>query len=75
VKELRKALKLTQDGLCARIAHVTQGAWNPDKQEVFKIEAGQRLVSDLEVVTLANALECDACYLLIGEEKNTEKGQ
>jgi len=67
VKERRRALKLTQEGLCARLAYVTSGAWVADRQEVVRIEAGGRIVSDVELVALARALDCGACWLLLGE--------
>lgn len=67
VKERRRALKMTQEGLCARLAYVTGGAWVADRQEVVRIEAGGRIVSDVELVALARALDCGACWLLLGE--------
>lgn len=66
VREQRAASKLTQDGLCARLAFVTGGAWNADEQEIFRIEKGVRIVSDLELLALARALDCDPCWLLLG---------
>jgi transcriptional regulator with XRE-family HTH domain len=67
VKERRKALKMTQDDLCARLSFVTEGRWIADRQEVVRIEAGGRIVSDVELIALAKALQCDACWLLLGE--------
>ena len=67
VRERRLALKLNQDQLCARVADVTEGAWVPDRLEVLRIERGTRGVFDVELVALAEALGCDACWLLLGE--------
>ena len=62
----RTALKLTQDALCARLALVTAGAWIADRRDIFRIEDGRRSVHDVEVVALGQALECSACWLLLG---------
>jgi len=71
VRERRLALGLTQDGLCARLAVVTDGemdaVWIADDQEISKIENGNRSVHDLELLALARALDCNACWLLSGE--------
>lgn len=68
VKECRRTLNLTQEGLCARLAFVTEGQWNADRQEIVRIEAGGRIVSDVELLALAQALECDPCWLLTGSD-------
>jgi transcriptional regulator with XRE-family HTH domain len=68
VKERRRGLKLNQEQLCARLEDMTDGAWAPDRLEVLRIERGSRIVSDVEVVALAQALECEACWLLLGAE-------
>lgn len=67
VKERRMALKLTQDALCARLADVTEGAWIADRRDIFRIEDGRRSVHDVEVVALAQTLECAVIWLLLGE--------
>jgi hypothetical protein len=64
VYERRRALKLTQDGLCARLAAVTAGAWNPDRRDIFRIEDGRRSVYDTELLALGEALEVSASWLL-----------
>ena len=62
VRLLRDGLKLTQDALCARIAHETGGwadpgtRWVPTKTEISRIESGIRAVLDLEVLALAKVL-------------------
>jgi len=66
VEERRKEMQLTQAMLTARLAYVTEGNWNPTLQEVLHIEQGTRLVSDVEVVSLAEALGVKACWLLTG---------
>lgn len=67
VKDRRRTLDMTQEGLCARIAFVTEGKWNADRQEIVRIEAGGRIVSDVELIALANALNCRPCWLLLAE--------
>ncbi|HLK55237.1 MAG TPA: hypothetical protein VKU00_01655 [Chthonomonadaceae bacterium] len=68
VRGRRMELKLTQDLLCARLATVTDGGWNADRMEIYRIESGDRIVSDLEILALAQALECTPLWLLLGEE-------
>ena len=65
VKILREREGLTQDQLCARIADVTQGAWNPTWRDLYRIEAGTRIVSDLEMIALGGALTCEAASLMM----------
>ena len=66
VVERRGVLGLQQDDLCARLAQVTNGRWNPAWQDISRIENGARLVTDLEILALAQALDCSACWLLAG---------
>ena len=68
VRDRRHLLGLEQDELCARIAHHTNGGWNPAWQDMSRIENGFRTVTDLEVVALAKALECSPCWLLTGTQ-------
>lgn len=68
VRERRTELKLTQDILSARLAYHTEGGWNPSLQEVLHIESGIRTVTDLELLALATALECEVCWLLVGKK-------
>ena len=75
LKQRRTALKVTQEGLCARLAYVTGGAWNADRQEIVRIEAGGRIVSDVELIALAGALECHPCWLLLGDEAHGQAPQ
>lgn len=72
VRERRKALGLTQDALCARLALHTDGAWNADRMEIYRIENGTRIVSDLETLALAEALECSPVWLLLGRTEPEE---
>lgn len=67
VRERRRALRLKQDALCARIATATEGEWNPDRLEVLRIEQGSRSVTDVELGALARAMDCNLCWLLSGE--------
>jgi hypothetical protein len=66
VKERRKELKLTQDELCALLARLTDGEWNPSAGDIYRIQTQTRIVSDVELVTLAKALECDLLWLITG---------
>ena len=63
----RRSLKMTQEAFCGRIATVSEGLWVPARMDVVRIENGGRIVSDLEILTLAKALACSACWLLTGE--------
>lgn len=76
VRERRQVLALDQDEVCARLAHETKGEWNPGWQDVSRIENGARTVTDVEIMVLAIALECDASWLFIGhiEESGRKKG-
>lgn len=77
VKERRKALGLTQQELCERIATVeglAETPWRPTSyREVLNIERGWRIVTDLEVLILASALECSPKWLLTGETDQTQE--
>jgi len=66
VRQRRNTLKLTQDGLCARLATATDGSWIADRMEIYRIETGLRIVSDLELFALAMALDCRVEWLLTG---------
>jgi hypothetical protein len=67
VRQRRTGLLLTQDTLCARLADVTKGGWIADRRDIFRIEDGRRSIHDLELVALAQALECDVLWLLLGD--------
>ncbi|MCX6379870.1 MAG: XRE family transcriptional regulator [Armatimonadetes bacterium] len=71
VRQRRTELKLTQDALCARLALATDGAWNADRMEIYRIEIGTRIVSDLELLALSRALKCAPYWLLLGEESSS----
>jgi transcriptional regulator with XRE-family HTH domain len=64
VKESRERMGWSQDTLCARIARVTEGVWNPQWRDIWRIEGGTRKISDLELLALAKALQCSAPWLL-----------
>ncbi|OFX17197.1 MAG: hypothetical protein A2Z18_08825 [Armatimonadetes bacterium RBG_16_58_9] len=66
IRERRHQMRLEQDELCARIASLTNGGWNPAWQDMSRIENGARTVTDLEIIAFAQALECSPCWLLIG---------
>ena len=73
VQERRREQALEQDGLCARIALATDGEWNPAWQDVSRVENGARMVSDLEVLALSRALDCDPGWLLTGAAGSTSR--
>jgi transcriptional regulator with XRE-family HTH domain len=73
VSQRRQNLGLKQDELCGRLALETNGKWSPAWQDISRIENGVRIVSDLEVLALAHALECGACWLL-GEDATGQGG-
>lgn len=66
MRERRKKLKMTQEMLCGRVADVTAGRWVPARMDIVRIENGGRIVSDLELLALAKALECSPSWLLTG---------
>lgn len=74
VKDCRANLKITQDALCARLSQITNGRWIPDRCEIFRIEDGRRIVSDLEILALSEALGCSPCWLLLGEAQESLPG-
>lgn len=73
VRERRQVLTLDQDEVCARLARETKGEWNPGWQDISRIENGARTVTDLELLVLALALECDACWLFLGRNEGRLK--
>ncbi|MGI4790146.1 MAG: helix-turn-helix domain-containing protein [Janthinobacterium lividum] len=64
----RMEIKLTQDGLCGRLAAVTQGGWIADRQEIGRIENGTRYVTTLELEALTQALDVTAEWIMAGED-------
>lgn len=68
-RDRRKALKLKQDELCGRLAETTLGKWAPSRLDIYRIERGDRLVSDLELIALAAALDCTTGWLLHGDQE------
>jgi transcriptional regulator with XRE-family HTH domain len=68
MRERRQALGLTQDQICGRLADVTAGAWNATRKDIGRCETGTRIISDIELLYLAKALECDPCWLLLGQK-------
>jgi transcriptional regulator with XRE-family HTH domain len=71
VKELRQSLGLTQEQLAIHIADITDGLWDPAPKELLRLEGGQRLVVDLEILVLSRAFSCSPLFLLTGEQENT----
>lgn len=53
MKELRKALKISQRELSDRLQVV---GLDIDKNAVQRIESGQRFVTDIEILAIANVL-------------------
>jgi transcriptional regulator with XRE-family HTH domain len=69
VRERRLDLGLTQSALAGRLAHLTEGQWNPSETEIAKIENSTRRVIDLELRVLVAALECSVAYLWGDEDR------
>jgi len=67
LKARRLELGDTQDAVCARISMITDGGWIPDRRDLFKIESQIRLVTDAEVIAIAQALPCGIEWLLVGK--------
>ena len=66
VRQRRRELGWTQDNLGGTLARVTEGQWAPSRKEVGRIEDGERVVCDTELVALASALQCSVIWLLTG---------
>jgi transcriptional regulator with XRE-family HTH domain len=67
VRQRREEQGLTQELLCARLADVTAGGWIPDRRDIYRIEDGRRSVYDVELIALAEALECETYWLILGK--------
>ena len=71
VLERRVSMGLTRDQLAARLTTETAGnpcgEWIASEDEIYKIQAGKRMVSELEVKALARVLGCSILWLM-GEE-------
>lgn len=64
LKSYRKQNKITQEDLAARLQ--TKGL-TLDRTAISKIERGERLVPDYEVVAIAKSLKVDIKWLLTGK--------
>lgn len=67
VRLRRKQLGAKLDAMCGRIATATGGVWVPTWRDLQRIERGERIVSDFELVALAAALDLDISELLGGD--------
>lgn len=67
VRERRDELDLTRTDLAGRLADSTDAQWNPEFPEIRRLEAGQRIISDLELLALGRALNCEPEWLLTGK--------
>lgn len=67
VASRRSALGMGQEELCARLAGATGGAWVADRRDIYRIERSRRTVTDLELLALSLALDCEASWLLLGD--------
>ncbi len=70
VRQARKAANppITQSDLIARLQLLDM---NIDQSGLSKIENGQRPVSDIEIISLANALKVTEEWLLKGTENSS----
>ena len=64
LKDYRKRNKITQENLTARLQ--LKGL-SLDRTAISKIERGERLVPDYEVVIIADALNISISWLLLGK--------
>ena len=71
VAERRAALGMGQDELCARLAETTGGAWVADRRDIYRVENSRRTVTDLELLALSLALDCEVLWLLLGDPRDT----
>ncbi len=72
---LKKSLsekRVTNDQLCALVSSLTEGGWIPAAIDITHILSGRRVVTSLEIVALARALDIRACYLLIGDNADAD---
>ncbi len=69
VKERRREIGVDANALCARLDVDTNGRWRPKRDDLYKLEAQVRIVSDLEMLALATVLEVDVIWLLFGEHR------
>jgi transcriptional regulator with XRE-family HTH domain len=67
LKERRQSLSISQDQLCGRLSEVSEGAWIPTRHDIYRIEARTRTVSELEVLAIAVALNCEIDWLVMGD--------
>ena len=67
VRERRDELDLTRTDLAGRLADQTDAQWNPEFPEIRRLEYGQRIISDLELLALGRALNCEPEWLLTGK--------
>ena len=67
VRVRRDELDLTRTDLAGRLADHTDALWNPEFPEIRRIELGTRIVSDLELLALGHALDCEPEWLLTGK--------
>lgn len=74
VRQRRDELKLTRADLAGRLADNTDAVWNPAFPEIRRIETGQRIISDLELLALGQTLNCKPEWLLTGEDGYAPKG-
>jgi transcriptional regulator with XRE-family HTH domain len=66
VSERRIALGISKSELARRIAKSSRDRWIVSRLVVYEIETGVRIVSDLEIIELAIALDCDPTWLFLG---------
>lgn len=65
LRQRRKELKISQKNLSAQLQ--VEGVMLLQKS-ISRIETGDRVVTDYEVLTLAKVLKVDVMWLLAGEE-------
>lgn len=70
IKVVRRKDNLSQDQLCGRISEATGGMWGPTPDDIYRIETGTRIVSDLELIAIAAALNTEFECLIKWDDNN-----
>lgn len=73
VRERQDELDLTRTDLAGRLADQTDAQWNLEFPEVQRLEYGQRIISDLELLALGRALDGEHEWLLTGKVAYTPR--
>ena len=64
LQQLRVEKNLTQEELAARIGVIAN--WTPLRESLNQMLRGERIIGDLEVCVIADAIECNPVWLMFG---------